>query len=62
MLSHVEGQGTDGVAMAQVDDSTDAVVVITDIGVIQFTNKILNKTFGYKIGELEGKVCGSGLC
>lgn len=55
MLSHVEGGGAEGALLTSVDDSTDAVIVINDIGIIQFTNKILCKLFGYKIGELEGK-------
>ncbi|CAG9461054.1 unnamed protein product [Pedinophyceae sp. YPF-701] len=39
---------------AVVDDTKDAVVVISDTGIIQMANRILNKLFGYKVGELEG--------
>lgn len=37
MLSQVEGG--EGNMTTSVDDSTDAVCVISDIGIIQFTNK-----------------------
>ncbi|KAK9807619.1 hypothetical protein WJX72_004477 [[Myrmecia] bisecta] len=39
----------------RIDDSTDAVVVINSAGVIQLTNQVTNKMFGYKTDELTGK-------
>ncbi|KAK9830511.1 hypothetical protein WJX72_012148 [[Myrmecia] bisecta] len=39
----------------RIDDSTDAVVVINSAGVIQLTNQVTNKMFGYKTDELNGK-------
>lgn len=38
-----------------VDDTKDAVIVIAENGLIQFTNRVMNKMFGYKKGELDGK-------
>mmetsp|Transcript_40560 Transcript_40560/g.129319 ORF Transcript_40560/g.129319 Transcript_40560/m.129319 type:complete len:1181 (+) Transcript_40560:325-3867(+) len=43
------------VETTQVDDQTDAVCVINSTGIIQFTNKLLNKMFGYRKEELAGK-------
>ena len=40
---------------AVVDDQTDAVCVISILGVIQYTNKCCNKLFGYKKEDLMGK-------
>lgn len=38
-----------------MDEKTNAVVVINASGTIQMANKIVNKMFGYKKGEMEGK-------
>ncbi|CAG9460435.1 unnamed protein product [Pedinophyceae sp. YPF-701] len=46
-------EGGDGGAV-MVDDTTDAVLVITDTGVILMANKVMCRTFGYQVGELEG--------
>ncbi|GAB4816720.1 hypothetical protein N2152v2_003766 [Parachlorella kessleri] len=40
---------------AMVDDAIDAVVVINDVGIMQFVNKKALEMFGYKLGQLEGK-------
>lgn len=40
-------EGGDHMA-SMVDDASDAVVVINDGGVVQFTNRIFNKMFGYR--------------
>ncbi|CAG9466689.1 unnamed protein product [Pedinophyceae sp. YPF-701] len=52
----VFGAGMDegDAANSRVDDTQDAVVVISDTGIIQMANRIMNKMFGYKVGELEG--------
>eukprot|EP00898_Chlorokybus_atmophyticus_P005871 jgi/Chlat1/6285/Chrsp44S05780 len=45
------GQGGEG----RIDDSKDGIVVINKVGIIQFTNKVTLKLFGYKKDELWGK-------
>lgn len=39
----------------QVDDTKDAVCVISTSGIIQMTNRLCNKMFGYKKDEILGK-------
>ncbi len=41
--------------LSQVDDKTSAVVVINASGIIQMTNKTLQKMYGYRASELEGQ-------
>ncbi|KAG2497025.1 hypothetical protein HYH03_005028 [Edaphochlamys debaryana] len=41
--------------LTQVDDKTNAIAVINASGIIQMTNKNLQKLFGYKASELEGQ-------
>ncbi|KAG2449443.1 hypothetical protein HYH02_005590 [Chlamydomonas schloesseri] len=41
--------------LTQVDDKTSAVVVINASGIIQMTNKTLQKMYGYRGSELEGQ-------
>lgn len=56
----IAAQGENVGVAALIDDSSDAVVVINEMGIIQFTNRPMNRLFGYRKGELEGKV-GPGL-
>ncbi|GAB4820337.1 hypothetical protein N2152v2_007383 [Parachlorella kessleri] len=41
-----------------VDDSSEAVVVADEAGVIQYVNKKAVQMFGYKLGDLDGKPVG----
>ena len=41
--------------LSMVNEETDAVVIISSEGVIQYTNKGITKVFGYNKTELEGK-------
>ncbi|KAG2497033.1 hypothetical protein HYH03_005036 [Edaphochlamys debaryana] len=41
--------------LTKVDDKTNAIAVINASGIIQMTNKNLQKLFGYKASELEGQ-------
>jgi len=52
MLGNLGGE--DVSPTMNVDDNVDAVVVINDTGIVQMTNRLANKLFGYKMGELEG--------
>jgi len=53
MFANIGNSGGD--TQAVVDDQTDAVCVISILGVIQYTNKCCNKLFGYKKEDLMGK-------
>lgn len=47
----MDGGGED--FSATVDDDRDGVVCITSTGIIQMTNKFINRFLGYQTGELE---------
>lgn len=46
LLGEMGGEGDGDAAVAVADDTVDGVIVISDAGIINMTNRVLNDLFG----------------